>query len=289
MKHSVVSRIAAFVAAWAVAAMATAGSAKNQCDTPYEEHGVYDATIVYMIDEQVTGPLFLPMDDERNTAAYRQTAYAFFAERFGLDFDVNDWGIQVISDGEGGSANVFPLKTGVGSTHQVYGVDAQRFPRWRSRMPLTKVALFDDGFFVTLDTDFRVHGTFGGDAGIVLPAGTQLVAGEYRMFDDKGRLLETFRYKSNIPVAALPVGGSFEFSGGSVFITIACDIESDLFGAGDVRSLAQITPLPDGRTDLDFRYVMRFPARLDETPDGKQRCDTLPPLKKSQRHLLADG
>ncbi|MEO0574525.1 MAG: hypothetical protein AAF004_03615 [Pseudomonadota bacterium] len=265
-----------------VSAAAVAGG-NNQCDTPYPEHGVYDTTLVYMIDEQVTGPLFLPMDVERNTVEYRQTAYSFFAERFGLDFDVNDWGIQIVTDGEGGSANVFPLKTGEGSTHQVYALDAQHISKWRSRMPLTDIAFFDDGFFVTLDTDFRLHGTFGGDAGIVLPAGTQLVAGEYRMFDGDGELLETFRYKSNIPVAALPVGGSFEFSQGGVFITIACDIESDTFGSGDVRSLAQITPLPDGRTDLDFRYVMRFPARLSPGSKDAARCDTLPPKKKKRK------
>ena len=47
-----------------------------------------------------------------------------------------------ITDGGTGSALVWPLKTGPGdtSTHQVYGLDAQRYPQWRNRMPITNVA-----------------------------------------------------------------------------------------------------------------------------------------------------
>ena len=248
-------------------------------DTPFPEHGVYDATIVYLIDEVVEGPLFLPMDVERNTQAYREEAYEFFLEQFGMLFDPDDSEIQFITDGGNGSANVFPLKTGVGSTHQVYAVDAQHIPQWRNKLPLTDIALFDDGFFVTLDTDFLVRGAYGGDDGILLPAGTQIVFGEYRMFDASGELLETFKYKSNIPVAAVPVGGSFEASGGAIFVTIACDIESALFGEGNVRALGEIRPLGEGVTDLDFRYVMHFPGRLAESTVDHPKVSQLPPLQ----------
>ncbi len=252
----------------------------GSCDTNFEEHGVYEAVVVYLIVEIVEGPFFLPLDVERNTLQYRSEAYDFFQERFGLEFDPSLPGIQVIS-GANGEANVFPLKTGAGSTHQVYGLDAQNIPRWRHKMPITNAAFFDDGFFVTLDTDYVVKGTYGGPGGIVLPAGTQFVFGEYRMFDDRGRLLETFRYRSNIPVTAGPVGGSFDFSGGAVFINIACDIESDLFGHGDVRALGELTPLPDGRTDLDFRYVMKFPQRLADNPDIRRpNCRRLRPVQR---------
>ncbi len=261
---------------------AIAGSGTDQygrsCASPYEEHGVYEAVVVYLIDEVVDGPIFLPIDVERNTVQYRQDAYDFFLERFGLEFDPVEPGIQVIS-GADGDANVFPLKTGTGSTHQVYGMDAQNIPQWKHKMPITDVALFDDGYFVTLDSDYLVKGTFGGEAGITLPAGTQFVFGEYRMFDGRGRLLETFKYRSNIPVTAGPVGGSFDYSNGAVFINIACDIESDLFGHGNVRALAELTPLADGRTDLDFRYVMKFPARLSDDPQiFRPRCRKLRPL-----------
>jgi hypothetical protein len=276
-------RIQTFVAGTcAVLMTATAaqyGYSAGSCDTNFEEHGVYEALVVYLIDEVVEGPVFLPIDEDRNTIEYRTEAYDFFRERFGLDFDPNDPNIQVIS-GPSGEANVFPLKTGVGSTHQVYGLDAQNIPQWRHRMPITNAAFFDDGFFVTLDTDYVVTGTFGGANGIVLPAGTQFVFGEYRMFDDSGQLLETFRYRSNIPVTAGPVGGSFEFSNGAVFINIACDIESKTFGHGNVRALAEVTPLADGRTDLDFRYVMKFPARLADDPSIRMpNCRKLQPVK----------
>ncbi len=253
---------------------------QSACETPYEEHGVYDATIVYMVDEIANGAFFLAMDADRNTEAYRQYAYDFFSARFGIDFDVSNGDMQVVGDGEGGVAHVVALKPDISSTHQVYGIDAQRIPQWRSKMPLTQVAFFDDGFFVTMETDLRVHGTFGGKDGIVLPAGTQLVAGEYRLFDDKANLLETFRYKSNIPVAALPVGGSFEATEGAVFLTIACEVESALFGHGNVRALGEIRPLPGGRTALDFRYVMRFPGSLAEGGSQRPHCDALPALMR---------
>ncbi len=145
-------------------------------------------------------------------------------------------------------------------------------------MPITKVAFKDDGFFVTLETDFILHGEFGGATGVVLPAGTQLVFGEYQMFDHLDRLLETFRYQSDIPVAGIPVTGNPITSGGGLFLTIAWNIESDLFGSGDVRSLAEITFLPDGRTDLDFRYVMRFPARLKDSDVDNPKCKRVRPV-----------
>lgn len=259
----------------------TSASPSRQCETPYAEHGVYETLIVYLIDEIVEGPVFLPIDSDRNTFAYRESAYHFFRERFGLDFDPGNPDLQVIS-GPDGDANVFPLKTGEGSTHQIYGIDAQNVPQWRHKMPMTRIAMFDDGYFVTLDSDYVVRGTYGGEDGIVLPAGTQFVFGEYRMFDHRGRLLDTLRYKSSIPVTAGPVGGSFEFSNGAVFINIACDIESDIFGEGNVRSLAELTPLPDGRTDLDFRYVMKFPARLSDAPDVENpKCRTIRPLRRA--------
>lgn len=250
----------------------------NPCSTPYAEHGVYEATILYMIDETIDGPLFLPMDIDRNTLEYRQSAYDYFETQFGIIFDPQNLGIQVIADDLGGTANVFPLKTGTGSTHQVYGIDAQKIPQWRHKMPMTDIAFFDDGFFVTLETDFKLRGEFGGPTGVILAAGTQLVFGDYRMFDGNGELLETFRYRSNIPVVGIPVTGNPETSDGALFLTIACDIESDLFGSGNVRSLAEIKFLPDGKTDLDFRYVMRFPARLSETDLDKSHCKSIKPL-----------
>lgn len=255
----------------------------QRCDTPYANHGVYDATIVYGVDEVVTGPLLLPMDSERNTDTYRQTAYTFFRERFGLEFDVSDWGPQRVFDQSGASASVAPVKTGEGSTHQVYAVDAQHIPRWHSKLPLTQVAFFDDGYFVTLESDFRVHGSFGGDQGIVLPMGTQLVLGEYRMFDHRDRLLDTISYRSNIPVTAVPVSGSLEGSGGALFVTIACDVESKRFGVGSTRALGEIRPLSDSTTQLDFRYTMHFPAALKDAQIDRARCDRLPYPRYSHR------
>lgn len=247
----------------------------RQCNTPWENHGVYETTIVYGIDEIVPateGP-FLDMDPVRNTVEYRQRAFDFLAEQFGVQFDVNDAARQVAVDDQGRTALMWPLKTGVGSTHQVYGIDAQRFPRLRSKMPLTRIAFRDDGYFVFVgETGFTVHGIYGGEAGVELPPGTIFLAGEYRMFDGKDRLIDTLRYFSRIPSFSVPDPGAVYPTN---LITIACDIESDVFGEGQVRALGSMTALPDGSSDLDFRYVMHFPTRLADVELTRPRCDTL--------------
>lgn len=248
----------------------------------YPEHGVYDTTILYMIDEIAApgeGP-FLPMDVERNTLEYRTNAYAFFDEQFGIDFDPADPANQNASDGLGGLVQVQPIKTGVGdtSTHQVYGIDAQDIPKWRHKMPVTNVALRDDGYFVFILTDFTAHGEFGGAAGLPLRAGDILVFGDYRMFDHKDRLLDTLHYRSLTPATVNPFAGAAAASDGANFVNITCSIESDIFGEGLVRGLGEMRPLPDGSMDLDFRYVMRFPSRLADSELEDAKCKMVRPL-----------
>jgi hypothetical protein len=248
-------------------------SGSRQCHTPWENHGVYETTIIYGIDEVVPadeGP-FLDMDPERNTVAYRQRAFDFIAEQFGVQFDVNNADQQVALDAQGRTALMWPLKTGVGSTHQVYGIDAQRFPRLRSKMPLTRIALRDDGYFVFVGEEgFTVHGIYGGESGVELPPGTIFLAGEYRMFDGRDRLIDTLRYFSRIPSFSVPEPGA---ANPTNLITIACDIESDVFGEGQVRALGSMEALADGSSDLDFRYVMHFPSRLSDVELARPRCD----------------
>ncbi len=248
----------------------------------YPEHGVYDTTIVYMIDEVAApgeGP-FLPMDVERNTLEYRTDAYAFFDEQYGIQFDPNDPANQNASDGLGGLVQVQPIKTGFGdtSTHQVYGVDAQDIPQRRNKMPLTNVAFRDDGFFVFILADFTAHGEFGGAAGQTLRAGDILVFGDYRMFDHKDRLLDTIHYRALTPATVNPFAGAASASDGANFVSITCDLQSDIFGEGLVRGLGEMRPLPDGSMDLDFRYVMRFPSRLEDSELDNAKCKMLRPL-----------
>lgn len=256
-------------------AFAVAGGKSAQCEAPWLNHGVYETTIVYGIDEIVPadeGP-FLNMDPERNTVEYRQRAFDFINEHFGVQFDVNIDGQQLVSDDYGGSALMWPLKTGVGSTHQVYAIDAQNHPQWRSKMPLTQVAIRDDGYFVFVGEDgFTVKGIYGGDAGVVLPPGTIFLAGEYRMFDGNDQLIDTLRYFSRIPSFSVIDPGA---ANPTQLVTISCDIESDLFGNGQVRALGSLEALPDGSNYLDFRYVMRFPVRLTDTGLTNAKCDNI--------------
>ena len=247
----------------------------------YPEHGVYDATIVYSIDEAVPPgeEVFLPMDEDRNTLEYRTAAYDFFSERYGADFDPNNPFPQVVVDEFGGQLLVQPTKTGPGdtSTHQVYGIDAQNIPQWRHKMPITNVAFRDDGFFVFALTDYIAHGTYGGEDGARIRGGDILVFGDYRMFDHKDRLLDTIHYQADTPATVNPFNGDEAASNGAQFVNITCAVSSEIFGEGLVRGLGEMRPLEDGSMDLDFRYVMRFPSRLEDA-SVNGRCRNIWPL-----------
>ena len=104
--------------------------ALQQCATPYADHGVSETTIVYGIDRVVPDDdLFLPMDVERNTAAYRQQAFTFFAERFGVRFDIARTDDQEETDAAGRSAVMRPIRLTRGASHQVYAIDDQDIAR----------------------------------------------------------------------------------------------------------------------------------------------------------------
>lgn len=267
----------------ASAAMTTAAEATGPADhrdrgacrhDAWPEHGIYDATIVYGIDEQVTNP-FLPMDSERDTYEYRAGAYDFFRQRYGLDFDPSIVGDQVVTDGAGGQALVQAIKTGEGSTHQVHAIDAQRIARWRGRFPLTSVAFLDDGYFVFALTDLTATGTYGGSAGARIRAGDILVQGEYRMFDGRRRLMDTITYFADTPATVNPFNGDLDASDGAQFVNITCRVESPLLGTGLTRGIGEMRPLANGMMDLDFRYVMHFPARLADGTVRRPRCGNI--------------
>ncbi|MEM9386025.1 MAG: hypothetical protein AAGA68_13250 [Pseudomonadota bacterium] len=263
--------VLALIALSSHGANAEEASPRN-CDTPWANHGVSEATIVYGADELIPpgeGP-FLPMDEVRNTPAYRALAFDFFEARFGVAFDVNNPGIQIAVDASGRVAEMQPIKFGLGSTHQVYAIDAQRIPRWRHRMPMTNVALRDDGYFVFIGADgFEVNGTYGGEAGVTLPAGTVVLLGEYRMFDENDELMDTLRYFSDQPAFAVVDPGA---PLPTTLFTITCKVQSEIFGEGQVGALGQLVALEDGSTDLDFRYTLRFPARIRDSGLIRPRC-----------------
>ncbi len=250
----------------------------RSCRTGFEEHGVYETTLVYGIDEQIEDTFILAMDPERNTVEYRTGAFDFFRERYGMDFDPSVEGDQITTDGQGGQALVRAGKLDEGSTHQVYALDAQRIPQWRGRLPITNTAFFDDGYFVFLLSDYEAHGTYGGADGLRIRAGDVVVQGEYRMFDDRGRLLDTIAYFADTPATVNPFAGDEEASAGATFISITCRVESEIFGTGLTRGIGEQRPLPGGGEDVDFRYVMRFPSRVSDSNVARSRCDRLRPL-----------
>lgn len=262
-----------------LATLAAAGAQASEssehlrsCDTPWEHHGVSEATIFYGIDaifppEQ--GPIF-DMAAERNTSAYRQRAFDFFAERFGVTFDVNSPGVQLAVDREGRTATMQPIQLGADTSHQVYGIDAQRIPQWRHRLPMTSAALRDDGYFTFVGEEgFRVHGTYGGEDGVELPPGSVFLLGEYRMFDGDDQLIDTLRYRSTQPAFAVVDPGA---ALPTQLVTITCEVQSDLFGDGKVQALGTQIALADGSADWDFRYTLRFPSRISDASLRRPRC-----------------
>ncbi len=256
------------------AAGAQANGGSSAVDA-WPEHGIYDATIVYGVDERVEGSPFLPMGADRDTLAYRTEAYDFFREQYGIDFDPEVVGNQFASDGLTGSVSVQAIKTGEGSTHQVYALDAQHIPQWRGKFPLTSVAFRDDGYFVFVLSDFIAHGTYGGLDGKRVRAGDLLVQGEYRMFDGDDQLMDTITYFADTPATVNPFAGDVAASEDASFVNITCRVESPLLGTGLTRGIGEMRPLPGGLMDLDFRYVMRFPSRLDSATVERPKCDSV--------------
>ena len=251
------------------------------CDETYADHGVYDATLVFFIDER-TQQLFLPIDADRNTPDFRRSAYQFFKTEYGLNADPGTPGEQHLTDKNGGTASVRGFKLDVGSTHQVYALDAQHIPHWRHKMPLTNVAIFDDGYTVFVGPEgFTVHGKLGGEPGLLLPPGTLMISAQYRLFDEHMQLLDTIDYQSETPSLGIPALGENAF-----FVAINSVAQSKIFGTGTLRALGKITPLAvddKGNTtlqDVDIRYVLRFPSRRGDATVKQPRCQEVQPLKK---------
>lgn len=95
------------------------------------------------------------------------------------------------------------------------------------------------------------------------------------MFDAEDNLMDTLRYFSTTPAFSLIDPGA---ALPTTQFTISCDIESDIFGSGLVRALGSMTVLPDGSSDLDFRYTMRFPARISDADQSGAHCKNVKAL-----------
>jgi hypothetical protein len=250
----------------------------GSCSSGYEHHGVYETTMLFGIDETRSGDAFVDMAPERNTLAYRTAAYQFFSERYGLSFDPDQPGQQFVSDGQGGLAFVWPLALGTGPSHQVHALDAQHIPEWRNLIPVTNLALWNDSYFVFAVTNFRVHGTYGGAAGATVRAGDLLAFGQYRMIDDRGRLLDVITFQGDTPTLLTPFTGDPATSAGAVMVGISAEATSDFLGDGIIRGTGEIRPLADGRLHLDFRYVLRVPGKLDGAAVPHPHCRRVRPL-----------
>ena len=146
--------------------------------------------------------------------------------------------------------------------------------------------MIDDGYAVIAGEDgFTVFGAYGGPDGVWLPPNTVLIFGEYVMIDGAGDIIDVLEYRSRIPAFQTPLPGA---ANPTLSVSIRCDIRSALFGEGNTHGLGTSTILPDGSTDLETRYIMRFPSRIADSDLDGAKCDNVKALSAAQYDRYAD-
>lgn len=224
---------------------------------------VYEVNIQY-IHDHVLAPgqeLFVAMDAARNTQTYREAAYGFIEDHIGVSFDPNDPNPQLTPGGE-----ILMQPSQLTVDYQVYSWDVQNQHQWRHQVPLTNAHFKDDGYLAIFLQDTLVYGSWGGAAGRLVPAGSIVLFGEYRVFDHQDRLITTIQYQSSDPATPNPFG----------YVNITCDVFSDLWGQGVVYGLSDSGVNPERH--ITTRNVMTFAASLaDQDSTQKKKCKKLKP------------
>jgi len=249
---------------------------------PCEPARVYDALIVYGIDQEVPSlsvGIFEPMNAEDNTAEFRETAVAFFEEQ---------WGLTGIDP----NALAGPAPVGVGTNcipfvdcdytawmvqladtirYQVFAIDFQEIHQLRHRLPITNVRMLERTALVFIGPNDVVNTGVTQAIYPVLKAGSILFFGIYKMTatDKHGHdfLLDTIRFQSQQPSLA----NAYGWQG------ITGTLESDLFGTGLIRGGSTAMP-PVPQDVLSTMVNMTFPVSLTEKePPFHAKCKNVKP------------
>lgn len=114
----------------------------------------------------------------------------------------------------------------------------------------------DGGFMFTVGRDGMVlYGTWGGDAGKWVPAGTVVVFGAYNIaVTGPGRHARApivIHYESAEPIIPNPYQAGIFFQ---------CRLISDAFGTGLAQGISIPHTTKDGKTVADFRNILTFPG-----------------------------
>jgi len=248
------------------------------CDHPprCDPKLLYDVTIVYGFDGPLIRDQMDPMDMERNTLARRTNAYKYFSDTFGIKFDPSNSSTQMMMDG---MVMVMPMKVPDESRYGVYAFDVRkRFHdgaeenNWAQGLfPLTNARFLDDAYLLMVMMDMRVFGSFGGVQGVVVPAGSMMAFGQYRLVttDSNGKdsVVTVFHYTSSLPMLPNAFG----------FTPMTCQVFHPLFGDGLVFGGSYPGGIPG---TINTRMVITIPTtrmapRTDPLPSTRD-CMNMP-------------
>jgi len=183
--------------------------------------------------------------------AQDQEAAAFFQEKFGLAFDGEDLGDGTVEridgDGEGEGAILHRFMQDPETEYRAYLVSGEGVYQ-------SGALVRDGGYFVTLEEEMALGGTFGDDE-TTYPAGTFLVFGDYNI--DPARIRGrsepiVIHYESGSPI--VPGPNPFAFS---------CVLTHPDWGEGKANGTVIPGGAVDGGQSQHIRNVLTFPAQLN--------------------------
>jgi hypothetical protein len=239
-----------------------------------EKDRVYDTLVVYSYDQELEGELLIPLDDERNTAEFREEGVAYLHERWGLtDAKADDLigGMPVVYD----DYTVWMIGMNPEIRYQVHAINSIAHPELQNKIPVTNVRVDDIACLAIIgDKDIPNKGDTA-DLFPVLKAGSIVVLGYYFMLakNDHGTetLIDTIQFTSQAPINVDPYG----------FLTIPCDLKSDLFGIGLTRGGGSNNPPVPATNYENIMVTMTFPPTLShKNPDDPAtKCRNVKPCK----------
>jgi hypothetical protein len=209
--------------------------------------------------------LFLPIEDGRDTEGYRVRAGAFFKEHYGLEVDFTT---GHITDSKGNVFNA-ELRSYSSPPLQVYAADAQSHQDVAGLMPVTNLAVKDDGYIITNPGEaLLVTGeTPSGSAGI--PPGGHISFSESRIMSSEGTIVDTVVTKAMVPSMVTPVPGN----SGKMRYSADLYATSKIFGIGQLRAIGEFEgDLHLGPTIGEFQQIARFEEAPVGIPSGT-RCN----------------
>ncbi|WP_316968814.1 hypothetical protein [Candidatus Methanocrinis alkalitolerans] len=193
--------------------------------------------------------------DEAGIEADRTAAMQYFLETFGLDF----FGEEVVEDPTSveamspqGACQMAELCDIEGvATFNGFMLDPRQEYRAYAVSEMTAPAegwaVRDGGWMVMTIEETTLYGTWGGEDGKVVPAGSMLVFGDYNI--DTGDQPIIIHYHSGSPI--IP---------GAEGIMFLCVLTNPEFGEGRAQGIMVPKTLEDGRAQTNIRNILTFPS-----------------------------